>query len=233
MRLVALGNRMKICQLVLTAFVSKLKKVWLAKQVDSEEAKRKMEQVGPEDAKRLRLPTSVKSERSDKKKAVETAQWRRDITPLDSDIFRFQLGHDFVPQNPDKFPSIRKGWPLHAKDYPVGYSVCTPPGFCWDGCDCMDDQRGQREWEVTKSWIPKARGLAAQAAIDNFSRESNFVRARGQVSKTFYFETASALVAETPAPSAALHNLHCEEWRLPPSVRAWQVRKWWQPPELD
>jgi len=181
----------------------KAKKVWLAKQVDSEEAKRKMEQAGPEDAKRLRLPTSVKSERSDKKKAVETAQWRRDITPLDSDIFRFQLGHDFVPQNPDKFPSIRKGWPLHAKDYPVGYSVCTPPGFCWDGCDCMDDQRGQREWEVTKSWIPKARGAAAQAAIDNFSRESNFVRARGQVSKTFYFETASALVAETPAQRAA------------------------------
>lgn len=66
----------------------------------------------------------------------------------------------------------------------------------------MDDQRGQREWEVTKAWIPKPRGASAQQALDNFSGETNFVRSRGAVSKMFYFETSTADSGETAAQRA-------------------------------
>lgn len=67
----------------------------------------------------------------------------------------------------------------------------------------MDDQRGQREWEVSKPWIAKSRSVAAQAALDNFARESSFVRARGAVSKTYYFETAQSTSNETVAQRSA------------------------------
>merc|ERR1711972_607152 len=85
-----------------------------------------------------------------------------------------------------------------------GFGASAPPGFCWEGCDCMDDQRGQQAWEIRKDWIDKARGVQAQAALDNFSNEQSFVRARGQVSKMFYFECLQDTISPSPQIQAAI-----------------------------
>lgn len=173
----------------------KAKKEWFAAQVEREtQAKRSLEERQPQrSAKRLR----------GKDRNIQTAQRRRDNKPLEADLLYDLLGHDLVVEQPDKFPSIRKGWPLRAQDYPPNYSVATPPGFCKETCDCMDDQRGQQSWEVMKGWIDKKRGTLAQAALDHFTAQSNFVRARGAVSGFHYFETSDTSKTHTPAQHVA------------------------------
>lgn len=161
------------------------KKAWSAAQAEREvQMKRKLAQDEEGVLKRPRF----KKEEEEKK--VELARFRRDKNVLERDLVNFTFGHDLMPEKEERFSSVRKGWPLHPKDYPTGFGVASPPGFCWDGCDCMDDQRGQAVWEVTKSWLPKTRTDMAQAAINHFTNQSQFVRARGMVSKTHYFETS-------------------------------------------
>lgn len=178
----------------------------MAQSERESQAKRKLDQANTSDAKRPNLGQQMKREEEEvstaESKIVKT-QYRRDHQPLDADLVFFNMGHDLIVVNPERLGNIRTGWPLNPRDYPAGFGVASPPGFCREGCDCMDDQRGQRDWEVTKSWIPQQRGTQANLVIENFSREASFVRARGAVSKMFYFETAQAKLSETPAQRAA------------------------------
>lgn len=64
----------------------------------------------------------------------------------------------------------------------------------------MDDQRPQQAWEVTKDWIPKARDPSAQAVFDNFTARVDVVRARGSVSKQYYFESTDPSPQRTDGP---------------------------------
>eukprot|EP00927_Polykrikos_kofoidii_P081656 TRINITY_DN7926_c0_g1_i1.p1 TRINITY_DN7926_c0_g1~~TRINITY_DN7926_c0_g1_i1.p1 ORF type:complete len:711 (-),score=120.82 TRINITY_DN7926_c0_g1_i1:138-2270(-) len=149
-------------------------------------------------------PEAVKRQRSDlngdddhkgneeKKPIIPKKRNKRDGKKLDPDMFILTAGHDFAP--PEKLEmlgNIRSGWPKTSMDYPRGYGVANPPGFCWDGCDCMDDRRPQRSWETHKAWLEEAeRTKAANACIELFSQQTKFVRRRGQVSKMCFFETA-------------------------------------------
>lgn len=178
----------------------KIKRVWSIAQSEREsKAKRGLDQASASDVAKRPKQEKVDTPES---KVVKT-QYRRDRQPLDADLVRFNMGHDLIVVNPERLGNIRTGWPLNPRDYPPGFGVASPPGFCREGCDCMDDQRGQRDWEVTKNWIPQQRGTQASLVIENFSREASFVRARGAVSKMFYFETAQAKLSETPAQRAA------------------------------
>lgn len=130
---------------------------------------------------------------------------KSDGTPLDRDEFLHQIGHDFQPENIKDLGDIRTGWPKTAKDYPKGYAVASPPGFCWEGCDCMDDQRPQRSWETFKAWLDdKDRSAQVNAAIEHFSAQGNFVRRRGTVSKMCFFETAMDAKPDYTHENAAL-----------------------------
>ena len=118
---------------------------------------------------------------------------RRDGMPLDRDLMRSAHAHDFAPGDYEKkLAGIRSGWPKTPAEYPEGYGVASPPGFCRESCDCMDDQRTQRAWEMHKVWLEETvRSEAARNAIEVFSQNTRFVRRRGLVSKICYFETAS------------------------------------------
>jgi len=117
-----------------------------------------------------------------------------------------KVGHDFSPGDIEQtLGQIRSGWPKQPQDYPKGYAVASPPGFCWADCDCMDDQRPQKSWETRKAWLEDpARSSAAQAAIQMFSGQTRFVRRRGQVSKLCYFETAQGQFLDQTHNKAAL-----------------------------
>jgi len=117
------------------------------------------------------------------------------------------IGHDFATDEKmeQSFPGIRAGWPKLARDYPKGYGVADPPGFCWEGCDCMDDQRPQRPWETSKAWLEDPlRTAAANSAIEALSAQTRFVRRRGQVSKMCFFETPQTILPNQKTASAAL-----------------------------
>eukprot|EP00746_Dinoflagellata_sp_MGD_P074976 gnl/MRDRNA2_/MRDRNA2_30213_c0_seq2.p1 gnl/MRDRNA2_/MRDRNA2_30213_c0~~gnl/MRDRNA2_/MRDRNA2_30213_c0_seq2.p1 ORF type:complete len:676 (+),score=135.19 gnl/MRDRNA2_/MRDRNA2_30213_c0_seq2:167-2194(+) len=109
------------------------------------------------------------------------------------DLTVHTLRHIWNNQNISTFTDIKKGWPKHLTQYPKGFSPCMPPGPCWDGCDCMDDQRPQRPWETQKQWLENQN--RSQAASDSLKKlemdgqEQGFVRRRGTVSKMCFFET--------------------------------------------
>lgn len=106
-------------------------------------------------------------------------------------MFRSVIGHDFARETIDKeLAGIRLGWPMTASEYPDGYGVANPPGFCIKGCDCMDDGRPQRLWETQKSWLE--------------DQTRTFVRRRGTVSKQCYFETANIEQNHSPNARAAV-----------------------------
>lgn len=150
----------------------------------------------------------VKKEKVDDESSppFKMARIRRDGAPLERDLLRSKAGHDFVPTASDKeLSKIRSGWPKQAQDYPKGFAVAGPPGFCWEKCDCMDDQRPQRPWETSKAWLEDpSRSQAALAAIASFSGQSRFVRRRGQVSKQCFFETAQGNYGDLTKARAAL-----------------------------
>lgn len=123
--------------------------------------------------------------------ALPTGKRRKDGLPLEQDILRCRVGHDFNPEAAQlSLTHIRSGWPKKAEDYPKGFGVAGPPGFCLPNCDCMDDQRPQRPWETRKGWLEeKTRSQAALDAMAAFSAQTKFVRRRGQVSKMFFFQS--------------------------------------------
>jgi len=121
-------------------------------------------------------------------------------------LLHSRVGHDFAPEAIEQtLGQIRSGWPKQPQDYPKGFAVAGPPGFCWNECDCMDDQRPQRSWETRKGWLEDpSRSSAANAAIQAFSEQTRFVRRRGQVSKMCYFETGQGAHHDQTHAQAAL-----------------------------
>lgn len=150
---------------------------------------------------------SVKVEpKEEKKPQVKLVRNKRSGEPLERDLYRTTHGHDFEADDQDAFSGIRSGWPKSIQEYPVGYGVADPPGFCREGCDCMDDQRPQRSWEMSKPWLEDpARASAANACIEALSNHTNFVRRRGQVSRMCYFETATTNLGDETHARAALN----------------------------
>mmetsp|Transcript_45421 Transcript_45421/g.106137 ORF Transcript_45421/g.106137 Transcript_45421/m.106137 type:complete len:638 (+) Transcript_45421:58-1971(+) len=131
-------------------------------------------------------------------------RYRRNGAPLVQDMFRFNIGHDFEP--PKLNSDVRKGWPKRAKDYPPGYGCADPPGLCFATCDCMDDQRSQKAWEMQKGWLEDInRTTDAIGTLDMLSAQTAFVRRRGQVSKICFFETTHVRPHEQTHLKAALH----------------------------
>jgi len=129
----------------------------------------------------------------------------RDGAPLDQDLFQSSVGHDFAPEEFDKtMGHVCSGWPKVAGDYPAGFAVASPPGFCRHDCDCMDDQRAQQPWELVKSWLDdQLRFQAVGHAMRNFEARADFVRRRGTVSRQCYFETAQGQTADLRHAQAA------------------------------
>lgn len=168
----------------------KAKTAWVKAQKEQELEQRRATPPQPVEIKRKH--EVAEEQNGEPRPPAKRARLKRDGSALDRDLFRMPVGHDFAPDG-DLLANIRKGWPMHPQDYPNGYGVANPPGFCFENCDCMDDQRPQRSWETTKKWLedkfPLRNGEAVQG-IDNLSAQSTFVRRRGQVSKICYFETA-------------------------------------------
>lgn len=137
---------------------------------------------------------------------AKMAKTKRDGGQLDRDLLSSKVGHDFQPDGvEEKLGKIRNGWPKQAQDYPQGFAVASPPGFCWANCDCMDDMRPQRSWEMRKGWLDDpSRATAANAAISKFSEQTHFVFRRGSVSKRCYFETDQRKHLDLTCARAAL-----------------------------
>eukprot|EP00434_Breviolum_minutum_P001562 symbB.v1.2.001379.t1/scaffold67.1/size356791/5 len=130
---------------------------------------------------------SKKRPRLDCHSTIPIAKHRRDGRPLERDLFCWRVGHDFQPEKMED--NVRIGWPLKPTDYPKGYGVADPPGFCLKTCDCMDDGRLQTQREMEKKWLDDGtRDLAVLMAIQNFSNQRHFVQRRGQVSNQHRFE---------------------------------------------
>lgn len=135
---------------------------------------------------------------------AKRARTRRDGRPLDRDVIRAGVGHDWIPALDATQVQVRSGWPKRLEDYPKGFGVASPPGFCFATCDCMDDARQQKIWETQKAWIEDPqRSVLVQQAIANFSNQASFVRRRGQVSGQNYFETLSGAMRDSTAANAA------------------------------
>jgi len=133
------------------------------------------------------------------------AKRRRDGTALERDLLMSRAGHDFKPEEVEKtLGQIRSGWPKKAEEYPPGFHVASPPGFCWEACDCMDDQRPQKSFETKKPWLEEQlRSADAFAAISAFSDQTRFVRRRGMVSKMCYFESPGGKFHDQTGAKAA------------------------------
>jgi len=163
------------------------KKAWIKRRREQELRQQQSSSAGSPTG------TAVKRERPDSEgPPAKMARERGDGAPLERDLLRSKIGHDFSPEQiSQSLAQIRSGWPKKPEDYPKGFAVASPPGFCFDDCDCMDDQRPQRSWETRKGWLEDtSRSSAALNAIQVFSEQTHFVRRRGQVSKMCYFETA-------------------------------------------
>jgi len=113
--------------------------------------------------------------------AVKKARTRRDGTPLDQDLLRSDIGHDFASEGVEMLvDQVCSGWPKQPQDYPPGFKAAGPPGFCSRLCDCMDDRRAQQPWETRKSWLEEsARSAAASGAVQAFAAQTQYVFRRG------------------------------------------------------
>lgn len=152
-------------------------------------------------------PGALRKEQSiDVPPPAKMAKVSRDGKPLEQDLMFSRVGHDFRPDELETGAGkIRSGWPKRPEDYPKGFGVASPPGFCGATCDCMEDQRPQRSWEMRKDWLEESsRTKNAMAAIQTFSDQAKFVRRRGQVSKMFYFQTHEGSQHDTTFANAAL-----------------------------
>merc|ERR1719382_35622 len=80
---------------------------------------------------------------------------------------------------------------MKPSDYPPGYGVADPPGFCVVGCNCMDDARLQSAAEITKGWLKDPEhDKNAEACIDALDRDIEALggRRRGRMYKQHHFE---------------------------------------------
>lgn len=138
------------------------------------------------------------------------ARLRRDGAPLARDKCYTSIGHDFVPTTSLETSNLRHGWPKDARDYPPGFAVAGPPGFCRGNCDCMDDARPQKPWETMKEWLEDGdRTKRALAAIEGLAAQTSFVTQRGKVSMQCLFETAQTVLGDQVYRRAA-HDLMIE-----------------------
>jgi len=189
------------------------KRAWIKKRREREQRivdeKTRAQAAPKRRAEPEATPASAKRPPPEAQKApevVKKARFRRDGAPLERDLFRAARGHDFVPGDIEKtFGGVRTGWPKKPEEYPKGFGCAEPPGFCWEGCDCMDDQRPQRPWETNKGWLEDpTRNAAANTAIDALSAQTRFVRRRGQVTKMCFFETPQTVLPNQVHARAAL-----------------------------
>lgn len=193
------------------------KKEWIKKRREQESAmaekartKRRAEDEALAAQKRPQGQPPLKRLLSEDEMSVKRAPasrkaTKRDGNPLHHDVFLSECGHDFAPPSADKIGEIRSGWPKSAEEYPKGYAVASPPGFCAASCDCMDDQRPQRSWETTKNWIEEpSRTSSVKSAVEEFGAQTRFVRRRGQVSNLCYFEALSPNTQDLPHANAAV-----------------------------
>lgn len=191
----------------LDVFRLREKKTWITQRKD-QEAKEEL----------AKAEKAAENRKAGKRKETEVSEppakmsrFRRDGKPLVRDVFRLSFGHDFKPDPlDDRNDTIRMGWPRRPEEYPPGFGVAAPPGFCHAKCDCMDDQRGQKPWETSKSWLeqdPQGPQRAADALkmVTTFSEQSRLVRRRGQVSKQVYLESVQHHPAEDTQCKAALY----------------------------
>jgi len=172
-------------------------------------AKRAWLKARKEEAESLQQQRQLASKRArvqeEERKPVRVARARRDGEPLQRDMLKAALGHDFAPPRPESLRELCSGWPMCAEEYPPGFGVADPPGFCFRGCDCMDDMRMQQPWETQKKWIEKPeRTQAALSAINDLSRQTHFLMRRGTVSNHCYFETAGNKQGNATHAKAAL-----------------------------
>lgn len=131
--------------------------------------------------------------------AVKKQCTRRDGEPLEKDLLCVKDGHDFIICAPETLATICKGWPTRPADYPAGFGVADPPGFCWEGCNCMDDMRIQDRWETRKAWIEdSSRARAAKMAMDSFGQQKQFVKRRGDAD----FESVDKYMFRSSQPQA-------------------------------
>lgn len=146
-------------------------------------------QGAPADASPAPGDVVVKKERPDEVPVppAKMAKRGRDGSPLVPGLLHSRIGHDFAPESVEQ-ASLRCGWPKRAEDYPPGFDVASPPGFCQDTCDCMDGGRPQKPEEVRKAWLEEARrDAAALGAIEMFSAHTGFVARCGQPLQPFCF----------------------------------------------
>mmetsp|Transcript_16192 Transcript_16192/g.48089 ORF Transcript_16192/g.48089 Transcript_16192/m.48089 type:complete len:641 (-) Transcript_16192:72-1994(-) len=198
------------------------KKTWIRRrrEAEKEAAKRPQGSPSPGNApsaspsggsvKRPNVVTPTQATRSTPPPPAKVARLRRDGEALDRDMMHSRVGHDFEPGDAEKkLGHIRSGWPKSAAEYPRGYAVASPPGFCWAECDCMDDARPQRTSELRKGWLEDLpRAEAAKVAIAAFSEQKSFVFRRGTVSKRCYFETATENTGDLTHAQAASDLAH-------------------------
>ena len=135
-----------------------------------------------EEDREAKTGRDFKNKRSRSDSVPQLAKFRKDGKPLIPDVFRFKVGHDFKPDNLLNPDDLRGQWPKKDEDYPAGFKVASPPGFCFKNCNCMDDARLQLPSELAKHWLEEGmRTAAANLAVQNLSSQS-FVRRRGQIS---------------------------------------------------
>merc|ERR1719296_23036 len=130
------------------------KKGWIKRRREQEQ-KQPLDKLGSSaGSPTATLPVVKKEKSEDAGPPAKMARVRQDGTPLERDLLRSKIGHDFAPQSFEQsLGQIRSGWPKQPQDYPKGFAVASPPGFCFHDCDCMDDQRPQRSWETRKAWL--------------------------------------------------------------------------------
>jgi len=136
--------------------------------------------------------------------AAKRARTRRDGAPLERDLLRSNVGHDFASEGIEAISvHLRSGWPRRPQDYPAGFKAAGPPGFCGNQCDCMDDRRAQQPWETHKAWLEDTnRSAAASRAVQAFAARTEFVWRRGLHSGQSFLQPLSN-EAPPPAQSSA------------------------------
>mmetsp|Transcript_38624 Transcript_38624/g.90746 ORF Transcript_38624/g.90746 Transcript_38624/m.90746 type:complete len:681 (-) Transcript_38624:116-2158(-) len=158
------------------------------------------------------------AEEASLKQAPVLKRLKRNGAPLNRDIASLAIGHDFDSElDQSRLLNIRSGWPRTKEEYPQGYSCCDPPGLCFKECDCMDDQRAQKSWEIMKKWLESAeRTAAAQSSVDAFMARTDIAHQRGQVSRMFHIEAVGPpgdAITQAPLPCQAAQYLACSACR--------------------
>lgn len=160
------------------------KRLWIKEQKNREEERRRAHTAKRSAEAEIKQQAEVDQ---GSKRARMFGSMKRDKTPLDQDLVKHTIGHDLIGAVADG--EVKTGWPRRPEDYPAGYGVANPPGFCTRTCDCMDDARFQAKWEIEKKWLDDvSRESSVQAAMGAFEAQKGMVVKRGSVTQQWRFE---------------------------------------------